>query len=405
MTYNLLLYGATGYTGRLIAAEGQWMGMSRAEPRGDCRMILAARNGAAVSRVARERSMDYRVFSLDNPAAIRRNLDAIDVVINAAGPFKFTAVPLAQAALDAGCHYVDINGELDVYVKLRDLASKDSASRLAIVSGAGASAAASDVLFVLALQKLLRGQPLPQGLGAVRIAHSKVMDASRGSVLTAARLLHDEVIVARASKMAGCCECAGPSGPMVVCYEPVCKLERAFDFCRPNDDREASAHSCSSRIAAAINAVDTLTAMYTVERLGLTARAIESYLQMGTVDRFAYHFAATLSPLCALPHLRGLIEAPLSLLPEGPSRKERDEDRHVIVIEIEDVFGSRVLEWKLQTPNVYQLTAQLVVAIATAVAHRPGAESMGWVTPADALGLAPFGVGSLRGCTLHARMG
>jgi short subunit dehydrogenase-like uncharacterized protein len=352
--------------------------------------------------VARERSMDFRVFSPDNPAAIRRNLDAIDVVINAAGPFKFTAVPLAQAALDAGCHYVDINAELDVYMKLRDLASKDSASRLAIVSGAGAWAAASDVLFVLALQKLLRGQPLPQGLGAVRIAHSKVMDASRGSVVTAARLLHDEVIVVRASRTAGCCETAGP---MVVCYEPVCKLERAFDFCRPNDDRKASAHGCSSRIAAAINAVDTLTAMYTVERLGLTVRAIESYLQMGTVDRFAYHFAATLSPLCALPHLRGLTEAPLSLLPEGPSRKERDEDCHIIVIEIEDVFGSRVLEWRLQTPNVYQLTAQLVVAIARAVAHRPGTESMGWVTPADALGLAPFGVGSLRGCTLHARMG
>jgi short subunit dehydrogenase-like uncharacterized protein len=365
-------------------------------------MILAARNGAAVSRAARERSMDFRVFSLDNPAAIRRNLDAIDVVINAAGPFKFTAVPLAQAALDTGCHYVDINAELDVYMKLRDLASKDSARRVAIVSGAGAWAAASDVLFVLALQKLLRGQPLPQGLGAVRIAHSKVMDASRGSVVTAARLLHDEVIVVRATRTTGCCETAGP---MVVCYEPVCKLERAFDFCRPNDDRKESAQGCSSRLAAAINAVDTLTAMYTVERLGETAHAIESYLQMGTVDRFAYHFAATLSPLCALPHLRGLTEAPLSLLPEGPSRKERDEDRHVIVIEIEDVFGSRVLEWRLQTPNVYQLTAQLVVAIARAVAHRPGAESMGWVTPADALGLAPFGVGSLRGCTLHARMG
>ena len=66
----------------------------------------------------------------------------------------------------------------------------------------------------------------------------------------------------------------------------------------------------------------------------------------------------------------------------------------------------------MQTPNVYQLTAQLAVAIARAVAHREGVDKMGWTTAGDALGPVPFRVGPLpfrvgplRGCTLFERSG
>jgi len=397
MSYNLLLYGATGYTGRLIAAEGQSAGMSRQEPRGDCRMILAGRDGPALSRIARDRSMDFRVFALDDPSAMRRGLDAVDVVINAAGPFAFTAEPLVSAALEVGCHYVDINGEVDVYLKLKDLASKNAKKNVAIVSGAGMSAAASDVLFDLALQSLLREQPTPRSLNAVRIAHSSVMDVSRGGAVTAARLLRDSVVVVRVGPGDGAGDCCKPSGQMAIRYEPVGKLEHAFDFGRPE--------ACAARIASAVSAIDTITAKYTAERRGLTARAILSYLQMGTVCRFAYQIAATLSPLCRFSHLRGLTQAQLGLAPDGPTRKERDEERHAIVLEIDDMFGSRVLQWRMETPNVYQLAAQLAVGTAKAVAHREGADRMGWVTPADALGLGGIGDDPLRNCTLDRLTG
>src|SRR6185295_9007995 len=107
MRYNVLLYGATGYSGGLIATEGKERGMST---RDGCnfQMILAARNGTEVRKVAEENRMEYRVFGLDDPGEVSRRLDDIDVVINAAGPFAFTAERLAKAALKAGCHYVDI---------------------------------------------------------------------------------------------------------------------------------------------------------------------------------------------------------------------------------------------------------------------------------------------------------
>ena len=58
--------------------------------------------------------MDYRVFDLDDHDDVVRHLHDVDVVLNAAGPFAWTADPLVRAAIDAGCDYVDLNTEVDV---------------------------------------------------------------------------------------------------------------------------------------------------------------------------------------------------------------------------------------------------------------------------------------------------
>jgi short subunit dehydrogenase-like uncharacterized protein len=409
MWHNILLYGATGYSGRLIAAEGRLTGMSYHAPQGDCRMILAARSGPGLSRVAIENAMDFRVFSLRDPAAILAGLDGIDVVINAAGPFAFTAVPLAKAAIIAGCHYVDINGELDVYLKLRNLADTAEGKKVVMVSAAGASGAASELLVDWGLRQVLRTQTAAQGLGAIRVGHSKEMDVSRGTAATLARSLCEEVVVVRASgpanPTADYCLPGEPSGQMVIRYVPVGELERLFDFGAVNSQCKDSIKNCGPRIASALSLVDTLTSRDGAQFHGLIVRTIESYEEMGTISRFAYQTAAKLSSLCALPPVRALTEAQLCLLPDGPTRKELDEGRHAVVLEIEDIFGVRTIDWLMQTPNVYQFTAQLAVAIAGAVAHREGADKMGWTTAADALGPVPFGVGALRGCTLHQRTG
>ena len=112
MRRTILLYGATGFTGRLIAGEveKQLIGTQASD-----RMILAGRDGERLSRIAAQHRMRYRVFGLDDRDDIVHGLRDVDVVINAAGPFAFTAERLAKAALEADCHYVDINGEVDVY--------------------------------------------------------------------------------------------------------------------------------------------------------------------------------------------------------------------------------------------------------------------------------------------------
>jgi len=426
MGTNILLYGATGYSGRLIAAEAKKRKLARDDST-NCRMILAARDAQALREVATKNGMDYRVFGLDDSAEVVRRLAGIKVVLNAAGPFAFTAERLAGAAIRARCHYVDINGEIDVYRKLDDLALKAWNRQIALVSGAGAWAGTSDVLLSGALEELGRealdelGRAKAKPLAAIRIALSQILDFSRGSAASAARMLREQVLVVRARavrepKKAGAAGepvKAGAAGEpvkagavgepkrlprkMVYVHEPVGKIERIFDFGSlvPSRDRLARG---GRDIASAANMIDTLSAKHTAERYNVIAAGIETYVQTGSLGRFAYDFAGMASSILTCPYARGFTQAQMQLLPEGPTQQERSDGRHVVVLEIEDEFHTRVIDWCLETPDVYQLTAQIAVAAARNMAST-GFKKIGWATPAEALGSTKIqGTAAFDGC-------
>jgi saccharopine dehydrogenase (NAD+, L-lysine-forming) len=100
-----LLYGANGFTGRLIASE--------AAARGE-RPILAGRREAQVREVAEPRGFEWRVFDLADERALRRGIEGAGAVLLAAGPFSETSRPVMRACLDVGAHYLDITGEIAV---------------------------------------------------------------------------------------------------------------------------------------------------------------------------------------------------------------------------------------------------------------------------------------------------
>jgi short subunit dehydrogenase-like uncharacterized protein len=140
MTATILLYGATGYSGGLIAAHAaaRWRGDAR------YRLVLAGRDGTEVARLAREHRVGFRVFGLDRRRDVERNLRDVDVLVNAAGPFAFTGQRLVKAALaqPQPPHYVDINGEIDVYKRLDNFALTAQQRRMALVCGAGGATTA-----------------------------------------------------------------------------------------------------------------------------------------------------------------------------------------------------------------------------------------------------------------------
>jgi short subunit dehydrogenase-like uncharacterized protein len=378
MRCNILLYGATGYSGRLIAAEGMAAGMSDVQAVGDFRMILAARDGAKLSEVGKSYCMPCRRFALDDVDEVKKHLDGIDVIINAAGPFAFTTDKLVKAALELGCHYVDITGEVDVYRTLDDFARAAAQRNIAIVSGAGYMAAASDILLDLALQKLTNDNVVAKDgeLGAVRIALSSITDSSRGGVQTLVRSLREQVIVIRKAPAMG-----RRKERMVVWHEPVGKLEHTFDFRRPSEEADRPKDSgCEIGIAA--NLIDTLTAQLTVHRHRLLANTIVSYVEAGTMKRVAYQASAMFASLGSCKWMRALMRAQLPFVPAEPAQKELDKERNVVVLEIEDVYRTRLIDWRLETPDVYQFTAQVAVAAARNIAS---GRKIGWVTPADAL--------------------
>jgi short subunit dehydrogenase-like uncharacterized protein len=142
---TFLIYGATGYTGELIAREAKRRGLSP---------ILAGRSAEKLASLARELGLPTRVFGLERPNEIAPHLAGVRVVLHCAGPFSATSAKMIDACLLARAHYLDITGEIDV---LEQSFNRDESARRAgivICSGAGFDVIPTDCL-ALALKEAL----------------------------------------------------------------------------------------------------------------------------------------------------------------------------------------------------------------------------------------------------------
>ncbi|KTC70182.1 saccharopine dehydrogenase [Legionella birminghamensis] len=101
-----MIYGANGYSGKLIAKEAKLRGLNP---------VLAGRNENSIKALAAELGLESRVFDLDNPQAICRELAGLELVLNCAGPFSSTSKAMIQACIQSNVHYLDITGEISVF--------------------------------------------------------------------------------------------------------------------------------------------------------------------------------------------------------------------------------------------------------------------------------------------------
>ncbi|MDM9628994.1 saccharopine dehydrogenase NADP-binding domain-containing protein [Rhizobium sp. S152] len=129
---KLMIYGATGYTGGMVAQHAKRAGMP---------VVLAGRSGTALAKLAFELGMEYRVFGLDDATAIDTGLAGISVLLNCAGPFMRTADALMKAAIRNGVHYLDTAAELDSYRLAEALDDKAKAAGVMLMPGGGGSVA------------------------------------------------------------------------------------------------------------------------------------------------------------------------------------------------------------------------------------------------------------------------
>ena len=127
----IAVYGATGYTGRLVAAEMRRRGLTA---------TLCGRSQGRLDAVARSLGVDWpvRAAAVDDAPALRQALLGADVVINCAGPFTYYGAPVIEAALDVGAHYCDTTGE-QPYMQgvFRWLDEPARSEGLAVVPGVG----------------------------------------------------------------------------------------------------------------------------------------------------------------------------------------------------------------------------------------------------------------------------
>jgi short subunit dehydrogenase-like uncharacterized protein len=140
-----LLYGANGYTGTLIAR----LAVRRGE-----RPVLAGRSERPVAALAAELGLGHRVFGLADPDAIRQGLDGMAAVVHCAGPFSATAGPMARACVNAGVHYVDITGEIEVFEELHGLDDRARAAGSVLLPGAGFDVVPTDCVAAMLAEAL-----------------------------------------------------------------------------------------------------------------------------------------------------------------------------------------------------------------------------------------------------------
>ncbi|HMM66436.1 MAG TPA: saccharopine dehydrogenase NADP-binding domain-containing protein [Dokdonella sp.] len=142
-----MIYGANGYTGRLIATEAARRGL---------KPVLAGRNRDALDALAGPLKLTRRVFELDDADAdaIDRNLEGMRILLNCAGPFSQTCEPLLEACLRNKVHYLDITGEIDVFALCHQAHKRAQHEGIVVFPGTGFDVVPTDCLAAMLSQRL-----------------------------------------------------------------------------------------------------------------------------------------------------------------------------------------------------------------------------------------------------------
>lgn len=145
MQNSFLLYGANGYTGELIARHAAQYGLHP---------ILAGRREEALKPLAARLNYPYKIFDLADSNTLLATLKEVRVVVNAAGPFQFTAKPIIDACLQTGTHYLDVNGDIAVFEIISQMDSAARQAGIMLLPGSGFDVVPTDCTALL-LKKLL----------------------------------------------------------------------------------------------------------------------------------------------------------------------------------------------------------------------------------------------------------
>ncbi len=169
--YDVVVYGATGFTGRLVAEH---MLATYGVGRG-ARWAMAGRSKAKLEAVRAEigapAELPLVIADASNPASLAAMARSAQVVITTVGPYQLYGEPLVAACVDAGTDYVDLCGEpawMAAMIAKYDAKARASGARIVFSCGFDSIPFDLGVTFLQEQAKERLGAPLQRVRGRVR---------------------------------------------------------------------------------------------------------------------------------------------------------------------------------------------------------------------------------------------
>ncbi len=332
---RFLIYGAYGYTGRLIVQRCQELGL---QP------VLAGRDPGPLEELANSVGWAWQAFPLESPEAVAQQLQQHAAVLHCAGPFSHTAETMLRGCLLAGCHYLDITGEIAVFERIARLAIPIKQSGVVAIPGVGFDVVPSDCLAAHAARQLPTADRLT-------LAIYSRGGLSRGTTLTMAENLDRGGAVRQSGRIV----------PVPAAYR-----YQNFDF------------GDKTRSCVTIPWGDISTAFHStgIPNIEVYMSLPKSSLRMLTAARY-------LRVIFALPAVKRFLAKRIKAGPAGPSATSRQHGLTRIVAHVSNPQGETYTA-RLVGPEGYTFTALTAVDAAQRICQQP--PPAGFYTPSQAFG-------------------
>lgn len=346
---RIVLFGATGYTGRLTADSLVRRG---AKP------VLAGRDGRRLEALAGELggSADIAVADATDESAVHGLVEPGDVLVTTVGPFTRLGMPAARAAATSAVTYLDSTGEPAFIRRVADeLDEQARRSQATLVPAFGYDYVPGNLAAAMALREApeathVRVGYFVKGHGA----------PSGGTAASGAGMMVDPAYAWRAGRLVG-----DRMGSRIASFDIDGRTFQAISLA-------GSEHLWLPRRHPHLSDVDVY--------LGWAGRA----------SRMAQAASLGMRALSAVPGGRAAAHAVIRrTLPGstgGPDEQSRARGRTLVVAETATKERGRLSRVVLEGPNPYDLTGELLAWAAIRATERTP-EAKGVLGPVELFGL------------------
>ena len=335
---DVLLFGATGYTGTLTA---------RALARREVDFAIAGRDRAKLERLARDTGdPEIRVASVGDVDALVGALDGVKAMITCVGPFLRLGETAVEAALEAKCHYIDSTGEgpfIERLVREHDTRAREAG--IAMAPALGFDEVPADVTATLAAEDLDRPD--------VVLTYAVPSAPSRGTAKSVIDIITSP-------------------GPWIVDGKRVDITPGQYTRWSPMPSPLGPRYAISFPLAEGHLAP-----------LHLDVHGLRLFVTVGRAQAAALKTMPVVNTVLSLPGVRRGLESVIERAISGPEGKAR-ESRWTILGEAR--AGDRRRNVVLAGQDVYGLTAEMLSAAAVRVIE-PDFNETGVISPVQAVGI------------------